>query len=233
VFCVSVWFFFLRFSISWVTSSLTFSIFIFNSFISLFILFSVSFWCLFRAPMSSFICSCVFSYSLFLVSWNFLSASCMFWLTVSRISPWNSRWLLAWFLLWRCFCRHHWVPWCHLSLFCWGQELGIHFTHFPLNPVLSSFLRRVFSIPFASSHCYTWYCAIMFLIGSLVVLETCFLSLDLFFVLLLSWFLGRLVCCFCPWSGCNLVIMNSQIQYPTRPLGGNIYKQGNWRYNVC
>jgi hypothetical protein len=41
VFCVSVWFFLLRFSILWVTSSLIFSIFIFNSFISLFILFPV------------------------------------------------------------------------------------------------------------------------------------------------------------------------------------------------
>jgi hypothetical protein len=46
VFCVSVSFFFLRFSISWVTSSLILTIFIFNSFISLFIVFSVSLWCL-------------------------------------------------------------------------------------------------------------------------------------------------------------------------------------------
>jgi hypothetical protein len=45
MYCVSVWFFFLRFSISWVTSSLIFSIFIFNSFISLFIVFSISLWC--------------------------------------------------------------------------------------------------------------------------------------------------------------------------------------------
>jgi hypothetical protein len=33
--------------------------------------------------MSSFICFCVYSYSLCLVSWNFLSASCMFQLTTS------------------------------------------------------------------------------------------------------------------------------------------------------
>jgi hypothetical protein len=35
-------------------------------------------WCLIL-----FICFCVFSYYLFLLSWNFLSASCMFWLTMS------------------------------------------------------------------------------------------------------------------------------------------------------
>jgi hypothetical protein len=34
--------------------------------------------------MCSFICFCVFLYSLFLVSWNFLSASCTFELTMSR-----------------------------------------------------------------------------------------------------------------------------------------------------
>jgi hypothetical protein len=68
VFCISASFFFLTFSISWVTSSLILSIFVFNSFISLFIVFSVSLWCLVRAPMSSFIYFCVFSYSLFLVS---------------------------------------------------------------------------------------------------------------------------------------------------------------------
>jgi hypothetical protein len=83
VFCISVSFFFLRFSISWVTSSLVFSIFVFNSFISLFIVFSVSLCYLFRGHLSSFICFCVFSYSLFLVSRNFLSASCTFWLTRS------------------------------------------------------------------------------------------------------------------------------------------------------
>jgi hypothetical protein len=60
VFCISVSFFFLRFSISWVTSSLILSIFVFNSFISLCVVFSVSLWCLFRAPMSSFVCLCVF-----------------------------------------------------------------------------------------------------------------------------------------------------------------------------
>jgi hypothetical protein len=52
VFFVPVWFFF---SISWVTSSLIFFIFIFNSLIFLFILLSLSLWCLFWAPLSSFI----------------------------------------------------------------------------------------------------------------------------------------------------------------------------------
>jgi hypothetical protein len=43
-----------------------------------------------------------------------------------------------------------------------------------------------------------------------VVLVTCFLSLDLIFVLCLVDFLARLVCYFHPWSQCNLVITNSQ-----------------------
>jgi hypothetical protein len=55
VFYIFISFFFLRFSISWVTSSLILTIFAFNSFFSLFIVFSVSLWCLFRAPMSSFV----------------------------------------------------------------------------------------------------------------------------------------------------------------------------------
>jgi hypothetical protein len=71
------------FSISCVTSSLILSIFALNSFISLIVVFCVSLWHLFRAPMSSFICFCVFSYSLFFLSWNYLSASCTFWLTMS------------------------------------------------------------------------------------------------------------------------------------------------------
>jgi hypothetical protein len=85
LFCISVSLFFLRFSISKATFSLILSIFSLNSFTSLFMVFSVSFWCLFRAPMTSFICFCVFSYYLFLLSWNFLSASCTFWLTMFSI----------------------------------------------------------------------------------------------------------------------------------------------------
>jgi hypothetical protein len=54
-----------------------------NSFISLFVVVSVSVWCLFMTSMISFICFCVFSYSLFLTSLNFFSASYTFWLTMS------------------------------------------------------------------------------------------------------------------------------------------------------
>jgi hypothetical protein len=55
-------------------------IFILNSFMSLFMVSSMSLWCLFRAPVVSFICSCAFSYSLLLLSQDF---SCTFWLTMS------------------------------------------------------------------------------------------------------------------------------------------------------
>jgi hypothetical protein len=58
LFYISVSFFFLRFSISWVASSLISSIFILISFISLFIVYFVSLWCLCSASIFSFICSC-------------------------------------------------------------------------------------------------------------------------------------------------------------------------------
>jgi hypothetical protein len=57
LFCISISFFFLRFSISWVSSSLILSVFALNSFISLFMVVSVSVRHLFRASMTSFICS--------------------------------------------------------------------------------------------------------------------------------------------------------------------------------
>jgi hypothetical protein len=59
---------FLRFSISWVALSVMFSIFALSSFISLLIVFFVSLWCLYSASMVSFISSCAFSNSLFLLS---------------------------------------------------------------------------------------------------------------------------------------------------------------------
>jgi hypothetical protein len=87
LFCISVSFFFLWFSISWATFSLILSIFYLNSFITLFMVVSVSVWHLFSASMISFVCFYVFSYSLFLSSGNLLSSSCMFWLIMlSNIS---------------------------------------------------------------------------------------------------------------------------------------------------
>jgi hypothetical protein len=50
--------------------------------ISFFIVCFVSLWCLLKTSLSSFSCFCVFPSFLFVVSWNFLSASCTFWLTV-------------------------------------------------------------------------------------------------------------------------------------------------------
>jgi hypothetical protein len=85
LFCISVLFFFLRFSISWVTSSFMLSIFVLSSFISVFMVLFVSLCCLFSASMVSFICSCAFSNSLYLLSWNFFCVSYTFWLTISSI----------------------------------------------------------------------------------------------------------------------------------------------------
>jgi hypothetical protein len=70
-----------------------------------------------------------------LVSWKFLSASCMFWLTVSSIISIKFSVFLAGFLLWGCSSGYPLVPSYHLSLFCWKLELGICFLHTPLNPV--------------------------------------------------------------------------------------------------
>jgi hypothetical protein len=110
--------------------------------------FSLSLWCLFRAPMCSLIHLCVFSYSLFFVSWNFLSASCTFWLTMSSVISMKISVIACKSFLWGCFCGHYWVPWCHLFLFYWSQELGIHFHHFPLNPVLIYFWEESDFHPF-------------------------------------------------------------------------------------
>jgi hypothetical protein len=115
LFCISVSFFFLKFSVSWVTSSLILSIFYFNSFIYLFVMVSISVWSSFSASMISFISFYVFSYSLVLLSWNFLSASYTFWLTMSsnismklslitcrissfRVFLWASLGSLVWFI---------------------------------------------------------------------------------------------------------------------------------------
>jgi hypothetical protein len=150
---------FLRFSISWFTSSLILSIFILSSFISQFMVFFVSLWCLYRASIVSFICSCAFSYSLFLLFWNFLSVSCTFWLTLSSIILWNSLWLLAGFLLSDCSCVLRWVLWYSLSLFCWSLNVGICFLHFPPVPVLTTYWGgKMVSIFFLSSHHSTWCC---------------------------------------------------------------------------
>jgi hypothetical protein len=148
------------FSMSWVTSSLILSIFIFNSFISLFIVFSVTLWCLFRAPMISFICSCVVSYSLFLFYWNFLSASCTFGLTTSSIISMEFSVIT---------CRMS-----YLRVFLWTSlgclvsfifvllesGIGYPFSSFPLNPVLNYFWGGLVSFPFSSFH-HSCYCVIV------------------------------------------------------------------------
>jgi hypothetical protein len=152
VFCVSVSVFFLKFSISWVTFSLTLSIFNLNSFISVFMVFSVSLWYLFRAPMSSFIYYCVFPFSLFLLFWNFLSASCTFWLTMSSNISMKFSVITCRIPSFRVFLWALLVPWYSVSLFCWYL-----FSHIPLNPVLIYFLEgRMVSIPLLFSHCSTW-----------------------------------------------------------------------------
>jgi hypothetical protein len=51
-------------------------------------------------------------------------------------SLWNSHWLLSGFLFSGCSCGISWVPWYSFSLFCWSLNLGIHFLHFPLVPIL-------------------------------------------------------------------------------------------------
>jgi hypothetical protein len=108
-------------------------------------IFSVSFWCLFRAPMISFICFCVFTYSLFLLSWNFFSASYTLWLTMSSNVSMKFSLITCRISSFRCSCGLHWVPWYSLSLFCWS--LSLHFLHFPLNPVLIYFRGEEWFLP--------------------------------------------------------------------------------------
>jgi hypothetical protein len=65
---ISVWFFFLMYSISLFNSSFMFYVVFFISYISFFIVSFGSLWYLLKSSLSSFICFCVFSCSLFLVS---------------------------------------------------------------------------------------------------------------------------------------------------------------------
>jgi hypothetical protein len=61
LFCISVSFFFLRFSILWTTSSLTLSIFILNSFNSIYVFcFSLVFICGFYDFIYLFLCFLIF-----------------------------------------------------------------------------------------------------------------------------------------------------------------------------
>jgi hypothetical protein len=133
------------------------------------------------------------------VSWSFLSASCTFWLTMSYSFSMSFSVMSFIISLWEFFL------WASLSSFIivlLGSELGIHFLHFPLNPLLNFFVFeecRFLSSSF--SHHSNWCCTAMFLIGYLAVLIACFLSLDLTFVLWLTWLLARLMCSFCPLPG--------------------------------
>jgi hypothetical protein len=143
-------------------------------FIYLFIVFSVSLWCLLRAPMSSFIFSVSSLFFIFLclgISWVPFDWPCLV------TSPWNSHWLLAGFLFSECSCRHCWVPWHHLSLFCWSLELSVHFLQFPLNPVLNYFGgKNGFHPIFVFTLLHLILCNYV-LDKLLVVSVTCFLSL--------------------------------------------------------
>jgi hypothetical protein len=116
--------FFLRFSISWATSSVILSVVTLNLLISLFMVFSVSVWYLFKALMHSLICFCVFSYSLF--SWV---PPIHFGWPCLVTSVWNSYWLLAEFLFSECSCGLCWLPWlvylCFVGVWIWVSILFI------------------------------------------------------------------------------------------------------------
>jgi hypothetical protein len=74
---------------------------------------------------------------------------------------------------------------------------GYPFSSFPTKTCIWIIFLRI-GIPSLS---ITWCYATMIVIGWSVVLIACFLSLDLIFVLWLTWLLARLMCYFCPWPG--------------------------------
>jgi hypothetical protein len=78
-----------------------------------------------------------------------------------------------------------------------GIGTGIHFLHFPLEPVLNYFWGENDLHPFFIFHRSTWCYATMFLIGQLVVSVTCFLSLGL---ILFYGYIGFLLKCVCAIS---------------------------------
>jgi hypothetical protein len=96
----------------------------------------VSLWCLYSASMVSFISSCSFSNSLFLLSWNFLSVYCTFWFTISSIISIKFSLIICRISSFRLFLWSSLGSWHSLSWFCWSLDLTICFLHFPLVPVL-------------------------------------------------------------------------------------------------
>jgi hypothetical protein len=211
VFCISVSFFFLRFSISWVPSSSILSILFFNSLISLFTVFSVSLWCLFRALMSSFICFCVCSYSLFLVYWNFLSASYMFWLTMSSNIAMKFSVITCRISSLRVFL---WASLGSLASFFFvllGSGIGYLFSSFPSESCIKLFFGGEwfsFLFVFPSLHLVLCNYVLNRVIGGFSHL----FSFPWFNFVLWVYCVFSLVCvCYIfPWSGCNLVLTNSQ-----------------------
>jgi hypothetical protein len=106
------------------------------------------------------ISSYAFSNSLFLLSWNFLSVSCTFWLAISSVISIKLSLIACRISSLRVF---FWVSLGSLSqfiFFCWSLDLCICFLHFPLVPVLIYYWGKVISLFFSSSHnCpYCYYC---------------------------------------------------------------------------
>jgi hypothetical protein len=85
LFCISVLFFFSE--VFHIPSHFLFNVGYYQSeFVYLFINRVLCFTVVFiQCCIVSFVCSCAFSNSLVLLSWNFLSVSCTFWLTISSI----------------------------------------------------------------------------------------------------------------------------------------------------
>jgi hypothetical protein len=71
-----------------------------------------------------------------LLSWNFLSVSCAFWLTISSIISIKFSLSTCSISSFRLFLWASLESWHNLSSFSWSLELSICFLHFPLVPVL-------------------------------------------------------------------------------------------------
>jgi hypothetical protein len=162
--------------------------------------------------MSSFISFCFFSYPLFFVSWNYLSASCTFWLTMSSIISMKFSVITCRISSLRMFLWTSLGPLVSFIFVLLESRTRYQFSSFPSESCIKLFWwgENGFHPFFFFLSLYLVLCQYVLdrLVGGSV---TSFLSLDLILFCGCIGFLAKCVCYFCPWSGCSLVLTNSQV----------------------
>jgi hypothetical protein len=112
---------------------------------------------LLNSSLSSFTCFCVSSCSYFLVSWNFLSASYSFWLTMSSVFSMNFSVISSKISSLRIFFVSFTLFLGEIFYILWGSGTEYPSSSFPTESCVELFfLRSVIYIPSSFSHPSTW-----------------------------------------------------------------------------